>query len=58
MKKPFYKSKKFISTLLGVIGVIGVNYFDVPMESVETITELIMAYVVGQGIADSGIGRV
>ena len=48
-------SKKFIGALAGIIGGVLARFgFDVPLEDVRLITDLTIAYVVGQGVADHG----
>ncbi len=48
------KSKKFIATVLGVVGVILTNYLGLSEEMSMTVAGLVGAYVFGQGIADHG----
>ena len=51
--KPFYKSKKFWALISG-IGAAVSQYFGVDESIVIKLTALASAYMVGQGIADSG----
>jgi uncharacterized membrane protein YbjE (DUF340 family) len=55
--KPFYKSKKLWATLIGItIGPV-CRHFDIQItpEELSQAQNLIMIYVVGQGVADNGI---
>lgn len=47
-------NKKASATIGGVLVVVLVNVFDMDKTAAEYIVGLIMAYVVGQGIADHG----
>lgn len=53
MKKPFYRSKKFWVLLSGVGASIS-QYFGVDESIVIKLTALASAYMIGQGVADSG----
>ena len=49
-----FKSKKFVMAMAGVVAVV-VGHFYAPGEAmVMQVAGLIMAYIVGQGIADNG----
>ena len=48
------KSKKAVATLVGILVVMLTQYLKIPEEMATTIAGLIVAYVVGQGIADHG----
>lgn len=52
--KQLLTSKKFLATLVGCASVVATTYFSLPEESVDEIVKLLMAYVVGQGMADFG----
>ena len=58
MERPWYKSKKLWATVIGVVGVVAHQIFDIPKETVSKAVEMIMAYVVGQGIADLGKNKL
>lgn len=55
-----FKSKKFMATLLGIVGVVLVQLVGIAPEQAKVVTEIIGAIVgtfnVGQGIAD-GISK-
>jgi len=51
--KPFYSSKKFWALISGISILIG-EYFGVDEELTFKAVGLVSAYMIGQGIADSG----
>lgn len=55
-EKPFYKSKKFIAALAGVLTTLANKYLDLGLSQAELVTLIspILAYVLGQGFADLG----
>ena len=53
--KSMLKSKKFIASLAGVIvSAVGTAGLQLPTDSVMAILSPIMAYILGQGVADAG----
>lgn len=54
MKKPFYKSTKFLATLSGCAVVIGQQYLGLDEETTMKLVGLISSFVLGQGLADLG----
>ena len=58
MFRSIFRSKKFLAAIIGVI-VAGFAELglDVPPETVTTIVSPLLAYIVGQGIADHGKER-
>lgn len=52
------KSRKFMVTAITLIAMVlhGVSGIEIGAEQVETMAQLVCAYVVGQGIADAGAG--
>jgi len=52
--KSFTKSKKFWATVSGCAVVVGKEYLNLPEEAVLQVVGMLMAYIVGQGVADIG----
>ena len=58
MLNALFTSKKFVASLAGVIvGLIAQLGLDLDQQAVATILAPLMAYIVGQGIADHGKER-
>lgn len=55
--KALFDSKKAGAFLLGVIILIGTELLGLDEETAKMIAEMIMAYIVGQGLADLGKHR-
>ncbi len=49
-----FKSKKFWTMVIGLAALLLNHYMDVAPELTEEMAGIIMAYVIGQGIADKG----
>lgn len=50
----FFKSKKFIMAVVGIVAMIAANFLPVTEDQVLGIAGIIVSYILGQGIADSG----
>lgn len=48
----FFKSKKAGAFLLGVIVLVLTSIFDLDEETARQVAQVIMAYILGQGLAD------
>lgn len=49
-------SKKALATLIGVLLTVFAPKMGIPPEKIQDIVYLVMAYIVGQGVADFGKG--
>ena len=49
-----FKSKKFWMSVAGVVAVVGHEVLGLDQADIMKISEIIMAYVIGQGLADLG----
>lgn len=56
MDKPFWKSKKWITGIIGVLIPIANKVFGWNLDEAEVLTVLLplLAYIIGQGFADAG----
>lgn len=55
MFKALFTSKKFIAALAGVVvSLVSVAGLELPTDAVAAVLAPVMAYIVGQGIADNG----
>ena len=53
--RSMFTSKKFIASLAGVVvSLVGTIGIDLPADSIMAILSPLMAYIVGQGVADAG----
>lgn len=52
--KDFIGRKKGKALIAGILLVVAKEVFELPAESAEHIVNLIMVYIIGQGIADTG----
>ena len=50
----FFKSKKFLVALAGVIGITLSHFTGIGVEVIDQILYVVIAYIVGQGVADIG----
>lgn len=49
-----FKSKKFLMSLAGVLAVVLAHFLNIPEGTTLEVSGIIIAYVIGQGIADAG----
>jgi len=52
--RPFWKSKKFWMSVAGALAVVLASTLGVPEETTMSVAGIIIAYLLGQGIADHG----
>jgi hypothetical protein len=51
-----FKSKKFWMAIAGVVGEVALYFLGVPLETSMAILSPVIAFILGQGIADLGKG--
>jgi hypothetical protein len=54
MIKILLRSKKFTAMIIGIVATFLSTRFDLPEEQIREIVALIIAYIIGQGVADMG----
>tara|TARA_R100001129_G_scaffold43844_4_gene30051 strand:- start:1392 stop:1580 length:189 start_codon:yes stop_codon:yes gene_type:complete len=54
MIKVLFSSKKFTAMIIGIIATFLSTRFNLPEEQVREIVALVIAYIIGQGVADMG----
>tara|TARA_Y100001938_G_scaffold149022_1_gene234508 strand:- start:4895 stop:5083 length:189 start_codon:yes stop_codon:yes gene_type:complete len=54
MIKVLFSSKKFTAMVIGIVATFLSTRFGLPEEQVREIVALIIAYIIGQGVADMG----
>ena len=54
MIKVLFSSKKFTAMIIGIIATFLSTRFNLPEEQVREIVALVIAYIIGQGLADMG----
>ena len=54
MIKVLFSSKKFTAMIIGIIATFLSTRFGLPEEQVREIVALVIAYIIGQGVADMG----
>ena len=54
MIKVLFSSKKFTAMIIGIIATFLSTRFNLPEEQVREIVALVIAYIIGQGVADKG----
>ena len=54
MIKILLSSKKFTAMIIGIVATFLSNRFGLPEEQVREIVALVIAYIIGQGVADMG----
>ena len=52
--KVLFSSKKFTAMIIGIIATFLSTRFNLPEEQVREIVALVIAYIIGQGVADMG----
>ena len=54
MSKVLFSSKKFTAMIIGIVATFLSTRFNLPEEQVREIVALVIAYIIGQGVADMG----
>ena len=54
MIKVLFRSKKFTAMIIGIVATFLSTRFNLPEEQVREIVALVIAYIIGQGVADMG----
>ena len=54
MIKVLFSSKKFTAMIIGIVATFLSTRFNLPEEQVREIVALVIAYIIGQGVADMG----
>lgn len=54
MIKILLSSKKFTAMIIGIVATFLSTRFNIPEEQIREIVALVIAYIIGQGVADMG----